>query len=112
MSVQQLLIWGFETTGVLLPASSAACACSCPLVGATHFAHLALQIVLPFHPLGRASTVVVSVPAAWNMDAAVFNECLLVQLCEQAFRCSLYWDFLGETQTHQAACNLRDSVKE
>ena len=88
MSVQQLLIWGFGTTGVLLPASSAACACSYPLVRATSFAHSALLIVLPFQPLERVSTVpvVVSLLAAWNMDAAVFNECLLVQLCEQAFR--------------------------
>ena len=55
------------------------------------------------------------ISAAWNMDAAVhmcfMNACLSSYASKQS-GCSVEWDFLGETQRHQAACNLQDSVKE
>lgn len=90
---------------MLLSAYSAASACSCPLIRATTFAHSALQIVLPFQPLQRASAVVVSLLAAWNMDAAVhmyFMNACLSSYARKHSGCSVDWDFLGETQTHQA----------
>lgn len=61
------------------------------------------------------ATTVVSLPAAWNMDAVVhmcFVDACLSSYARKHSGCSVDWDFLGETQTLQAACNLQDSVKE